>query len=74
MLWLAGWLACLEVLLVEAQRRARVLDRVVRLALDALPQELGGEEAQRDLPLLLEAPQLHRVDHLRALELALVFF
>lgn len=84
--------AYLEVLLVEPQRRACVLDRVVRLTLlratsydmnqhcqsmaltqplyyhttylDAFAQKLRGEETQGDLALVLEAPELHRVDHL----------
>ena len=54
-----------DVRLVEAQRRERVLDRVVRLGLDVLLEDEPGEEAEREPPLpRVDKVQVDRVDDL----------
>uniref|UniRef100_A0A182IMQ3 Uncharacterized protein n=1 Tax=Anopheles atroparvus TaxID=41427 RepID=A0A182IMQ3_ANOAO len=53
-----------QVVLVQLQRRPRVLDRVVRLRLDLGAEKLPGEKAQRHHAMVRQVEQVHRIDDL----------
>jgi hypothetical protein len=51
---------------VKRERGARILYGVVRVLLDVTAQQVGRQEPQAQLAMVLEVEQVHGVDHLSA--------